>query len=519
MDCTKWTPSKNKIDCDSVLMLSPITKTPIRQTVRLKTSFQSNTSSFSVLPNHITPPSGLTKFMARNPFEADLTNKLHISVISPTVFSKGVSPSHKSSPGFTWSIDEIALIQPAKIDEYPTQQMHCSDPEMERNAQEAISRFFSENQIIPSPYENKKSECDAVTPTQCHEDTNLSRESYKSRKDKRENSAQTTLSLPPVLPPSLEEALKPYFNFTQDQNCENEEANSSNSSLRRKLFSNHEDSHDDSTNSLSISPVQSNSPLIHNLSPPQSGMFFHGTPLRNGSQITQRTFGTPLASTRDSPPYNVSPISNPAFNMSCQSIRSRNKSVIKLDFTRDMSIEMATDSVDDQLSPEAQNICKTLFSDEIKMMSDKDTSQFHMEEDHNCDVTQMFVSTGSARSNSKNKENHVPIRDSVSQLKFTEAVKGNFSDSYAMQQSNMLSGNYVQQNVFTSAQDTGYQTNNSCSITSNMDSHTNSIRQKLHWDEKITHTDDEVHLVDWRDNMTNMISSTPSKYNKGLNDF
>lgn len=73
---------------DSIVMLSPITRTPLQSNTRLKRSFQNSTSNFSVLPNHITPPSGLTKFIARNPFEADLTNKLHISVISPSVFNK-----------------------------------------------------------------------------------------------------------------------------------------------------------------------------------------------------------------------------------------------------------------------------------------------------------------------------------------------------------------------------------------------------------------------------------------------
>ena len=77
------------MNCESIIMLSPITKTPVRQNdIKFRTSFQSSTGSFSVLPNHITPPSGLTKFIARNPFEADLTNKLHISVISPSVFSR-----------------------------------------------------------------------------------------------------------------------------------------------------------------------------------------------------------------------------------------------------------------------------------------------------------------------------------------------------------------------------------------------------------------------------------------------
>lgn len=109
------------------------------------------------------------------------------------------TPSRKGSPGFVWSIDEIALIQPAKIDEFSLQQMHCSDPEIEKNAQEAISRFFSENQIIPSPYdvaEKKKKRnvaekrADLTTPTRAHDCTNVSKESYRAKKEKRDSKNQ-----------------------------------------------------------------------------------------------------------------------------------------------------------------------------------------------------------------------------------------------------------------------------------------------------------------------------------------
>ena len=71
------------------------------------------------------------------------------------------------------------------------------------------------------------------------------------------------------------------INKLQDQNCENEEANTSNNSLRRKLFSNHDDSQDEFHSPLTMSPVKPDtSPITYNLSPPQSGMFFHCTPLR-----------------------------------------------------------------------------------------------------------------------------------------------------------------------------------------------------------------------------------------------
>lgn len=100
--------------------------------------------------------------------------------------------------------------------------------------------------------------------------------------------------------------------------------------------------------------------------------------------------------------------------------------------------------------------------------------------------------------------------------KFTEIIKSNFSESYALQQSNMLSGNYVQQLGFSTAhQDTGYQTYSSSNLTSNMDSYSTSIKQKLYCEDKIAPpADDEVQLSDWKDDMKNMISSTPSKYSR-----
>lgn len=87
MDHSKLTPSK-KLNCESIVMLSPIT--PAQNDSKFKI-FHGSTNSHSLLPNHSTPPSGLANFIARNPFEADLTSRLHISVMSPTVFSKVLS--------------------------------------------------------------------------------------------------------------------------------------------------------------------------------------------------------------------------------------------------------------------------------------------------------------------------------------------------------------------------------------------------------------------------------------------
>lgn len=69
----------------------PRHSTPVRQIDKKQRNngFSSGIAAFNLLPaHHITPPSGLTKFIARNPFDADLTSRLHLSVISPTVFTK-----------------------------------------------------------------------------------------------------------------------------------------------------------------------------------------------------------------------------------------------------------------------------------------------------------------------------------------------------------------------------------------------------------------------------------------------
>ena len=63
----------------------------------------------------------------------------------------------------------------------------------------------------------------------------------------------------------------------QDQNIDNEEANLSNSSLRRKLFFNHEETSDDE-DSFCLSPVPGHASILLQSSPPGTGIV-HGTPL------------------------------------------------------------------------------------------------------------------------------------------------------------------------------------------------------------------------------------------------
>jgi hypothetical protein len=48
-------------------------------------------TTFTVLPSHTTPPSRRNK--VRNPFDAALIKRLHLPILSPSVFKKVVSPT------------------------------------------------------------------------------------------------------------------------------------------------------------------------------------------------------------------------------------------------------------------------------------------------------------------------------------------------------------------------------------------------------------------------------------------
>jgi hypothetical protein len=68
--------------------------------------------------------------------------------------------------------------------------MQCSDPEIEKNAQEAISKFFSENQIIPSPFDINRGKLEKkielMSPIGGFEEINTSNESVKSKIETKE---------------------------------------------------------------------------------------------------------------------------------------------------------------------------------------------------------------------------------------------------------------------------------------------------------------------------------------------
>lgn len=79
--------------------------------------------------------------------------------------------------------------------------------------------------------------------------------------------------------------------------------------------------------------------------------------------------------------------------------------------------------------------------------------------------------------------------------------------------SNIMSGAFERQSISNSVQDTGYQTYSMNSITQATDSNDTSTSHRTLWNENMAVSRDNTQLS-WRENMRNVFSSTPSKYNK-----
>ncbi|KAJ8050756.1 Protein aurora borealis [Holothuria leucospilota] len=90
-----------------------------------------------------------------NPFEAESLDSLHLPTFSPSVFSTKVRTpsSSKKKPGeFRWSIDQLASLYPADIDESQPQEEPQLDQETEEKVQHTISQFFAQKLHVPSPW-------------------------------------------------------------------------------------------------------------------------------------------------------------------------------------------------------------------------------------------------------------------------------------------------------------------------------------------------------------------------------
>ncbi|XP_067140306.1 protein aurora borealis [Centruroides vittatus] len=184
-----------------------------------------------------------------NPFEVK-PESLQLHSCSPSVFAS--LKTKKQRKTFRWSIEQLATLHPVDIDETSQQESGdlYLDSEMEEKAQKAIETFFSQNNIVPSPW--------GALAKHVTFSPNLASTAYYTRFEKSLNDSQgydsnykkdvwtqTMLTLPPNF--NLMELLAPYFTFEDvpdNNNCNeiedelyNEADSLSNSSFRRKLFS------------------------------------------------------------------------------------------------------------------------------------------------------------------------------------------------------------------------------------------------------------------------------------------
>lgn len=174
-----------------------------------------------------------------------MIERLHLPLIgSPSLFHRPPTPQMSSTQvEFEWSIDDVSKLNPANVEAHETQFQSVIDPEIEAKTQSTIISFFKEQIIVPSPVDCPLRDQKIIL--------NLNRSPSECRptqmRAKRDGWCQTELTLPPILPKEVEEALRPYFTYTQSQQQTPSKDYDKNvdeaiyheardASLRRKLF-------------------------------------------------------------------------------------------------------------------------------------------------------------------------------------------------------------------------------------------------------------------------------------------
>uniref|UniRef100_A0A8W7P603 Protein aurora borealis n=1 Tax=Anopheles coluzzii TaxID=1518534 RepID=A0A8W7P603_ANOCL len=190
---------------------------PSLMAVRTPTSLSRNSTSscnntatsnrFNLLPVLQTPPSRIFKGRIVNPFEPHLVERLHLPMIgSPSLFHRPSTPQNSSITQFEWTIDEVSSLGPVNVEPHETQFIETPDPVAEARVQAAISTYFKEHSIVPSPIDCPLRNQKIVLSKDSSTSTNSSSGGAVSSKRKvRDGISQTVLSFPPHLPKEIED--------------------------------------------------------------------------------------------------------------------------------------------------------------------------------------------------------------------------------------------------------------------------------------------------------------------------
>ncbi|XP_073838442.1 aurora kinase A activator-like protein bora [Musca autumnalis] len=244
-ECNKVTP-KNKQFRKSI---NPRTPQGLSYSLGNCNTMMSNGSSnsmHSISMAVIQTPPAKRHQKIKNPFEAAWAERLHMPFIaSPSLFQRPDTPQ-MSSTQCEWTIEEVSSLMPANVEPNEAQFNDSPDPELEAKAQMAISSYFKDNQIVPSPVD-----CPLRSQRIVLNDISGNTPISKPGRRIRDCASQTELTLPPILPSALEEALKPYFKphlaganvelkkSRYAQRSASSSIDAKDTSLRRKLFDIH----------------------------------------------------------------------------------------------------------------------------------------------------------------------------------------------------------------------------------------------------------------------------------------
>lgn len=182
---------------------------------------------------------------------------------SPSLFTSVTTPTKQgcSDEQFEWTIDELSNLNPKNFVPHESQfSLERMDPSSEAECQAAINSYFTEQQIVPSPRECVLRNHKIILNESIINSTALSDYCAADKLplvavkiEQRDNSTQTAITLPPILPEELENMLKK-FNLISD--CESTEPGDVSmmdiSTLRRKLFISHHSENDADEDSLAV---------------------------------------------------------------------------------------------------------------------------------------------------------------------------------------------------------------------------------------------------------------------------